>query len=346
MRSADLEAVLEQLRQAAAAQQRAQEALRSSIEQLAAPAAADPDDASTTGLITTLLHALTHAPTQNDAVHALLTAAIGLLPPSLGAICTETDDQPLTIVGIWHGTDTWQNGAPTDHEVVTQLARRSLDHAIRLPLMHQGIGLGELRLWPLDPSAGTAALAGPGRLLALCAGLGLGGLNLKRRLVHRTVRDALTGLFNRRYMEDTLGRELHRAYRGQSEVGLILCDVSEPSAGSDSGDRALQAIGGILQASFRGSDVCCRMGEQRFGIILPDAGLQDTHRRAQGLLQSIAEIRLPGAGVGTQVLACAGVASFPQHGRSPQDLLLAADSALLMATQQGPGTAAIAERFE
>jgi len=341
MHSADIAAILAQLHQAAADQQRAQDALRASIQRLSAPPADVRDDASVLARSAALLQGLTQASTEEQAVRELLAAAVELLPQTLGAFCLETEDQPLIIAGVWYDRDTWQNGQANDAAPLTQLARHALEQAMRLPLIHQGIPLGELRLWPLTPGTDLAGLGERPRLLALSAALGLGGLYLKRRLTHRTVRDALTGLFNRRYMEDTLARELHRATRNDTELGLILCELH----GADD-DRILQAFGSLLQASFRASDVCCRMSERRFAVVLPEASLNDCRRRTQDLLQAIGDIRLPNGETTDGLQAYVGVAAFPQHGRSPQDLLLAAESALLLASQTAPGTVAVAERFE
>lgn len=294
---------------------------------------------------TDLLQQLCTSPDEASALQALGTAASRLLPESTGSILLQEDDDEPRVAAAWDSSGSWTEES-LPRPLLERLGELPADQALRLSLVSLGIKLGELRIWGPNIERVRA------QLLVSAGGLALGALGLKRRLAARTVRDALTGLFNRRYMEDTLSRELHRARRHGSELGVILLDLDRfgefnERYGNDTGDLMLQSVAGLLQASFRGSDVCCRSGGQRFAVILPEASLANTERRARELVQLIGELGFTRRGEPVQpVSACAGVASYPQHADSTETLMGAADSALYLAKQAGPGEVRVAEKLE
>ena len=172
-------------------------------------------------------------------------------------------------------------------------------------------------------------------------GLALGNMKLSEALRIQSTRDVLTGLFNRRYMEESLERELRRAVRKQGQLGVIMLDLDHfkrlnDTFGHEAGDMVLRALGDSLQELVRGSDIACRYGGEEFTLILPDAPLTVTLQRAEQLcakfrhLEVIYQSRsLP---AGTLSL---GVAGFPEHGSTVEDILRAADSALYRAKHDG-----------
>lgn len=164
-----------------------------------------------------------------------------------------------------------------------------------------------------------------------------------------SVRDPLTGLFNRRYLEETLSRELWRAARSQHSVGIIMLDIDHfkrlnDTYGHSGGDAVLRELGELLNKHVRGSDIACRYGGEEFTLILPDATLNTTQRRAEQVRQAVQNLRIRlGDEVVESITLSLGVAGFPAHGLTGPDLLAAADAALYHAKQMGRNQVVVSE---
>ncbi len=209
------------------------------------------------------------------------------------------------------------------------------------------IGLLHLRF---DTAEGTpAAHAGPvwderEQVTATAAeylGLALVNLRLRLALQQQSIRDALTGLFNRRFLEETLAQEIRRAERKKSSVCVLMLDIDNfklfnDTHGHAAGDTLLRKFGALLKDSIRGGDIASRYGGEEFTIVLPDTALQDAQRRATQLLEQIAELHvvLNGSTLGG-ISASAGVSAYPHHAEKPADVLRAADTALYAAKIAG-----------
>ncbi|MDR7418968.1 MAG: diguanylate cyclase [Armatimonadota bacterium] len=171
--------------------------------------------------------------------------------------------------------------------------------------------------------------------------LALANLRLRESLKSQSIRDPLTGLFNRRYMEETLERELHRAVRRKASVGVVMFDIDHFKQFNDThghlaGDAMLRALGEFLQANFRGEDIACRYGGEEFVLILPEAPLEAAARRADTLRERARVLHVPHLGMllGGITLSC-GVSAYPQHGDTVEALIRSADSALYLAKSGG-----------
>jgi diguanylate cyclase (GGDEF)-like protein/PAS domain S-box-containing protein len=160
-------------------------------------------------------------------------------------------------------------------------------------------------------------------------------------LREQSVRDHLTGVFNRRYMEETLERELHRALRKEFSVGLIMLDVDDfkrfnDTYGHAAGDAILRQFGSLLLEHVRGEDIPSRYGGDEFIVVLPDASREVTYERAERLCEHARHLNLQFEG---QILEAAtlslGVAIFPEDGSTSAELLKAADDALYRAKREG-----------
>ncbi len=171
--------------------------------------------------------------------------------------------------------------------------------------------------------------------------LALSNLSLRDKLRSQAIRDPLTGLFNRRYMEETLDREIRRAVRHTIPVSVILFDIDHlkrvnDSYGHDAGDAALEALGNLMMKTFRGEDVPCRFGGDEFTIILPEATVSDAFRRAEQFREAFKRLDFEHEGkhFGPLTLSL-GISAYPDHGSSVERLLQIADAAAYAAKAQG-----------
>jgi diguanylate cyclase (GGDEF)-like protein len=178
--------------------------------------------------------------------------------------------------------------------------------------------------------------------------LALAKLRLRATLRERSTRDELTGLFNRRYMEDSLDREIRRAIRDGESLGVLMLDLDHfkrlnDAFGHAAGDFALRLAGQFLQANTRGEDIACRYGGEEFVVILPKASPEDTRRRAEALRLGIRGLRAEHGGPAFPTMTVSvGVAAYPQHGATGEGLLRSADEALYRAKAEGRDRVVIA----
>ncbi len=166
---------------------------------------------------------------------------------------------------------------------------------------------------------------------------------LQVQLREHAVRDVLTGLFNRRYMQETLDREISRAARGDYPLSLVMIDIDyfkkvNDSYGHKAGDLVLQAMGKLLLAHTRQMDVACRFGGEEFLLILPTAPLEIAQQRAEYLRQRISNLAVDFADEILHITVSVGVATYPAHGSDSDTLLYASDNALYLAKQAGRNT--------
>jgi len=171
--------------------------------------------------------------------------------------------------------------------------------------------------------------------------LALANLRLRETLRAQAVRDSLTGLYNRRYMEQALEREILRAARNGRTVGVIMLDLDHfknfnDSHGHEAGDQLLRVLGDYLLTHVRAEDIACRYGGEEFLVILPEASPAMSRSRAEELWKGVQGLHVNFHGEllrGTT--ASFGVAVFPGHGTTMAELLRAADTAMYAAKRQG-----------
>jgi diguanylate cyclase (GGDEF)-like protein len=174
-------------------------------------------------------------------------------------------------------------------------------------------------------------------------------LKLREKLRYQSVRDPLTGLFNRRYLDESLERELPNAIRKNRSLGVIMLDVDRfkkfnDMFGHDAGDAVLRELGDFLAKFTRRGDLACRYGGEEFTLILPESSLEDTRRRAEELRISFQQLSIKHRDIVLgKVTLSLGVAALPDHGTTAADLLAAADGALLRAKVEGRDRVLIAE---
>jgi diguanylate cyclase (GGDEF)-like protein/PAS domain S-box-containing protein len=221
--------------------------------------------------------------------------------------------------------------------------------ALCVPLMAQGEALGilSLQLLPAQGQQESVPLPADGaerRLAAVLAEhvcLALGNLKLRETLKNQSIRDPLTGLFNRRYMEDSLERELSRANRNKSSVAIIMMDLDRfkmfnDTFGHQAGDALLRGFGDFLIKNTRGQDIACRYGGEEFAVVLSDTTLSGALKRANILREEVRQLKVHyGGQLLGMVSISVGLALFPDHGTTIAEVLRAADQALYSAKREG-----------
>lgn len=172
---------------------------------------------------------------------------------------------------------------------------------------------------------------------------------VNEQLKYQAICDPLTGLFNRRYLDETLRRELQRAARQCHPLAVVLLDIDHfkhvnDTYGHDAGDVVLQAVAEVLQSRTRSNDIVCRYGGEEFVLILPGASLEDTWRRAEELRTRIKYLVVKHYDQSLEtVTISAGIAVFPMHAASDEEMVKAADTALYRAKANGRDCVVVAE---
>jgi len=164
--------------------------------------------------------------------------------------------------------------------------------------------------------------------------------SLQADLRDQAIRDTTTGLFNRRFLDDTLERELARAAREGSPLSVIMLDLDHfkelnDTHGHKAGDLALAAVGALLHDKSRLGDFACRYGGEEFVVIMPDTPLATALLRAEERRVALLQTDLTAQGRVLHMTLSGGVAVFPRHGETPDALLRAADGALYAAKAAG-----------
>ncbi|WP_435635217.1 diguanylate cyclase [Pseudomonas solani] len=204
-----------------------------------------------------------------------------------------------------------------------------------VPLMAQGEPLGVMTL------CGGSADLELAEAFAEQVSLGVANLSLRESLRQQSVVDALTGLHNRRFLDETLRRELLRASRKQSPVIVVLLDVDHfkrfnDTFGHEAGDLVLRHLALEMKRHVRSSDLACRYGGEEFALVMPEISLEDAMERCEALRLGVTrlQIRYGGQPLGPIAISL-GLACFPADGESADVLLHAADSALYQAKRAG-----------
>jgi len=214
-----------------------------------------------------------------------------------------------------------------------------------LPLMAKTDVIGMLHLRE-SPNARSASgiVSDLGDMVPDLCGLlamSISNLRLKETLKVQSIKDTLTGLFNRRYMEECLQREIWRASRTERQIGVVMADIDHfknlnDVYGHGAGDYVLSAFGNLVNAQIRGSDIACRYGGEEFTIILPEATAQDAPWRANDLREKVRSLKLTYGGRELPTVTISmGVSTYPVNGTTSEELLNAADAALYKAKLAG-----------
>jgi diguanylate cyclase (GGDEF)-like protein/PAS domain S-box-containing protein len=247
---------------------------------------------------------------------------------------------------------------PAASVVCNHIARMDSHICLCVPMMARGETLGILHV-RYDPSlvdkseTATDTWRQSQTLLAVSAAtqvaLAVTSLRLRESLRDQSIRDPLTGLFNRRFMQESLDRELQRARRKERALAVIFIDVDHFKRfndifGHDAGDAVLRSFADLLRSFFRGDDVLCRYGGEEFALILPESDEQDAALRMNEFRQNVKGLTvLHESRPLDPITVSVGIAAFPKHGSSIESLLRTADQALYVSKAEGRDRVSIAK---
>lgn len=230
-------------------------------------------------------------------------------------------------------------------EVRCEHVSHNVQSYLCLPLLAQGRVIGILYLGSVDENPiPDAMFAHYSELLASVAdtiSLSFSNLRLRNSLRDLSIRDSLTGLYNRRYMEESLERELDRAQRQEHEVAVVMLDVDHfkllnDTYGHEAGDTMLKRISDQMKHFRSGSDVVCRYGGEEFVLILPAMAADVLKNRLEALRKDIEQMQVNFEGrIMPVVTVSMGVARYPENGLDPMELIRLADAAMYKAKQNG-----------
>jgi diguanylate cyclase (GGDEF)-like protein len=303
--------------------------------------------------------------TTEEACSVISKSALQLFPNDSGALLVTNPSKNLVeVMAVWGGftahepvfapENCWALRSGRVHRV-DDPAKSSICAHVRpgirngylcVPMVAQGEAVGVLHLEMGPPGTdGRPVMTDAKNRLALSVadhlGLALASLRLRETLHIQSIRDPLTGLYNRRYMEESLERELRRADRKQRPLAALMVDLDHfkkfnDTLGHAAGDAMLRAVGSFLQSRMRKDDIVCRYGGEEFTIIMPESSLEIATQRAERLREDSKRLEISANGqfLGS-VTFSVGIACFPDHGTTAEQLLHIADLALYRAKAAG-----------
>lgn len=244
-----------------------------------------------------------------------------------------------------------RRGALHDHQTseglnppCSHLSPRESVSYVCVPLLAQGKTLGLLVVIPRERDCDESERAQRGRLIHSVAenlSLSLANLQLRESLRILSLRDPLTGLFNRRFMEETLSREISRAERTGKHLAVAMLDldhfkVLNDSLGHEAGDEVLRATAQLMNQFRQGTDTAFRYGGEELVLILPEISPEHAFHRLDRLRLSVADLKVRVNGNAVDAVTTSiGFAIYPIDGSDPAELLRAADTALYRAKDKG-----------
>jgi diguanylate cyclase (GGDEF)-like protein/PAS domain S-box-containing protein len=302
--------------------------------------------------------------TQQEAYQVISLSAGDLFPGHNGCLAIlSTQDRSLEVVARW-GTEEiveatfsqencWALRRGQFHEVSDPQAGLMCRHFFHppqhgyfcLPLIAAGKMLGVLSLIDNDKSEEGQHPHGL-KQLAVTVGetikLSLTNLELRDELRQQSIHDTLTSLFNRRYLDEILPRELDLAQRRNSPLCVVMLDLDgfkqfNDRLGHGAGDALLREFSHVMRNHLRKSDIICRYGGDEFVILMPDSSTNDAQSRVDRirvLLKGLPKIS-HGEKTSNMITLSAGMACMPEHGNTESELLRAADKAMYIAKKSG-----------
>lgn len=294
----------------------------------------------------------------------IFTAALGfaprIFPSRRGAVVLFNPSHNLVeVAGQWHDCplpatsfepeQCWALRTGHPHLVLAGDSTARCAHApgldctyVCVPILAQGEALGILHLQATDhnPTMSEGEMSF-NTTFAAQVGLSVANIRLREALRAQSTKDSLTGLYNRRYLQEMLEREIRRAIRSEQALGILILDLDHfknfnDTYGHEAGDAVLREASSFLLRSVRAEDFVCRYGGEEFVVVLPTADLRAAESRAERIRTKLHDLVVmhDGRSLGL-ITASIGIAALPIHGTNEHDLLQAADAALYRAKREG-----------
>ncbi|TCM15000.1 diguanylate cyclase (GGDEF)-like protein [Novosphingobium sp. PhB165] len=314
-----------------------------------------------------MAHRMQAARTDEELASIIRVFVPRVLPEVPGALFAHNNSRNLLIpIAAWGGIEVAAGGFAPDQcwalrrgqshfvidpesDIVCAHVGNETDHYHCEPLLAGGEVIGVLYL------KGVVEAENRFRMTVLTENIASALVNhrLQRGLREQTIRDPLTGLFNRRYMEETLALEIARASRGGTPLGLVMCDVDHfkrfnDEFGHEAGDAVLQAVAAEMRSRFRDGDVVCRFGGEEFTIIAPGTSAAALAERVEAVRQAIGELNIHQGGrtLGATTMSF-GIAVWEENmERDGSTLIKVADAALYRAKREGRNRVVLDSRAE
>ena len=322
--------------------------------------------------------ALQSCQTVDEAYKMSENALSGILGLRPGALCILNPSRDLvesvatwndcsTTEPLFHPDDCWalrrgkSYGRPASPLPCPHVRAPVASNYLCVPLVAQGETLGVLyvedKVSLLAPSSEAlqyeqATLKRRSIAVAERVSLALANLRLRELLRNQSIRDPLTGLYNRRYLEESLNRELHRAKRTSRNVSVVMLDLDHfkhfnDTFGHQVGDILLKEVAGVIKSRVRAGDLACRYGGEEFSLIIAEVETEGAHKCVESIREAIKHLSLHNRGqtLGT-ITVSAGIATYPAHGVNSEDLIRVADEALYRAKKAGRDCIIVYEQLE
>ena len=306
--------------------------------------------------------------TREEVFAAALGFAPKIFPDRRGAIALFNASRSLVeVAGQWHdcrlpapsfeAESCWALRAGHPHLVVAGDNTARCAHAIGvtntylcIPILAQGEAIGILHVQATDedPSLGEVDLSFK-TTFASQVGLSVANIRLRDALKTQSIKDPLTGLYNRRYLQEVLEREVRRSIRSEQHLGILMLDLDHfkkfnDTYGHEAGDSVLRETASLLVRSVRVEDFVCRYGGEEFVVVLPTADLRASESRAQRIREKLRDLVVMDHGRSLGIItASIGVAALPDQGTNEKELLQAADTALYRAKREGRDRVVVAD---
>lgn len=235
---------------------------------------------------------------------------------------------------------TWAYQPTAQHPQCNHISRADYGAYTCIPMLADGKTLGVLHIKLPDDNRADI-IAGLAQSTAARLALALSNIKLRQTLRNLSVRDVLTGLYNRRFVDEVFDHEVARCRRNNESLSVLMIDVDHfkrfnDSFGHDAGDVVLRAVGALLKEHFRKTDLPCRLGGEEFLVIMPECSDAAAFKVAEQLRLKIGELVLFHQGKALDaVTASIGVASWPAPFADENLLVSAADAALYTAKHAG-----------
>jgi diguanylate cyclase (GGDEF)-like protein len=297
--------------------------------------------------------------TLKEAGQVMNTVIPKLLPEFKGSISIiKSSRNRLDTIATWGGDDMWvERFAPNECWALRKGHQHlSTDHGIQItcqhwkeepteqtlciPLLAQGETIGVLH-FVMSADIDIEKHQAMSHAIAEQIGLTLANIQLRDNLREQAIRDPLTGLFNRRYMTESLDQCYSRAERTGTSIAIMMIDLDHfklfnDNFGHDAGDHVLKAVSQVLIDSIRQEDIACRYGGEEFCIVCPSANDQQALLIAERIGKGIRslELSMNQLSLGT-VTTSIGVATYPDHAKTMDEVISIADEALYLAKKNG-----------